>query len=272
MDTKVARPDPIDVVAEALRAFGDLTAAAVAEKTAMAYSTVTPKLRALEDAGRAERLKANGRTFWRLTPPPAAHAPGTDAGPDSGGTTGGPDAGHVDPTTTATPTPTQAVPAVTGVDTGDHGHAAGTDETPTPDTAQPADADAHTAPLAPDPDPDPTPDTAPESEPTDAAPPTDRASGDSAKVPEPASADGKPRRPAGALGRTALRIMQTNPDTPYKVTELGRLIDQADAADGHTYPKASPGAVVLACDRLVDQGDAHKVVEKPATYQFAAKP
>ena len=63
--------------------------------------------------------------------------------------------------------------------------------------------------------------------------------------------------------------MQANPDTPYKVTELARLIDQADADDGHPYPKASPGAVVLACDRLVDRGNLTKVSEKPATYQFA---
>lgn len=275
MDARATRPDPIEVVAEALRAFGDLTAAAIAEKTGMGYSTVTPKLRALEDAGRAERAKTNGRTFWRLTTP-AAQAPAAEASPDTdSGDTADVPHGDVDPaTTTEPPTLAEAVPAVTDACDGD---TAGTDATPTPYAARAADdADNEAATPADTPAADPAPDPAPEPEPTAAAP-GDQPGGDRAPAVQPvpgtapatASADGKTRRPPGALAGTALRIMQANPATPYKVTELGRLIDQADTADGHDYPKASPGAVVLACDRLVDRGDATKVVEKPAAYQFA---
>jgi hypothetical protein len=271
VDTQAAKPDPIEVVAEALRAFGDLTAGAIAEKTGMAYSTVTPKLRTLRDAGRAEPVKTNGRTFWRLTTPPV-QASAVEAGPDTSNvdTDGEPDPAA----TTEPPTPAEAVPTVTDANTSDHDRTAGTDATPTTDATQPADeADSAEATPADPPAPDPAPDAAPESEPTAVAP-SDQASGDGAPAPQTAPdtspADGKTRRPPGALARTALHIMQANPDTPYKVTELGRLIDQADAADGHQYPNASPGAVVLACDRLVDRGDAAKVVEKPATYQVAA--
>jgi hypothetical protein len=36
---------------------------------------------------------------------------------------------------------------------------------------------------------------------------------------------------------------------------------------GTGYPKASPGAVVLALNSLVDAGEATQVADKPATYQ-----
>ncbi|MDG4795039.1 hypothetical protein [Micromonospora sp. WMMD1082] len=275
MDTKTAKPDPIEVVAQTLRTRGQLTAAAIAEETGMAYSTVTPKLRALEDAVRAERVKINGRTFWRLTTAPA-QAPTAD----SGDTASVPDANIDTTTTTEPPPPAEAAPTTTDDGTSDPGHTTDADPTPTPDAASPADTPDR-GPDAPagTPAANPAPDPAPASEPTATAP-GDQASGDSASAahptPEPApgtsAADGTNRRPSGALGSTALRVMRANPDTPYKVTELARLIDRADAADGHTYPKASPGAVVLVCDRLVGQGYAIKVVEKPATYQLAATP
>jgi hypothetical protein len=61
--------------------------------------------------------------------------------------------------------------------------------------------------------------------------------------------------------------MQANPGTAYKVGELAKLIDRAD--EGRNYPKASPGAVVLALDALADGGKATKVSDRPATYQLA---
>ncbi|GLI00691.1 winged helix-turn-helix domain-containing protein [Phytohabitans aurantiacus] len=276
MDTKAAKPDPIEVVAQALRD-SDLTAAAIAKKTGMGYSTVTPKLRALEDAGRAARVKDNGRTVWRLTTPPAQEsAVNASPAPESGDTAGTHDAART--TTTTEPPPTsEATPVITEADTSDPDQSAGTDVTPpNPATAagdanntQATPTDTTVANQAPDPQQQlgPTTGTA-----------SDQADGDATPAEQPtpdtttptAPADSKTRRPPGALARTALRIMQTNPDTPYKVTDLGRLIDQTDNADGHTYPKASPGAVVLACDRLVDGGNATKVLEKPATYQLAA--
>ncbi len=53
------------------------------------------------------------------------------------------------------------------------------------------------------------------------------------------------------------------------MTDLARLIDMADDADGRNYKIASPGAVVLACERLVDRGYMTKVNERPATFKFA---
>jgi hypothetical protein len=61
--------------------------------------------------------------------------------------------------------------------------------------------------------------------------------------------------------------MQANPQTAYKVGEMANLIDQAD--EGKGYPKASPGAVVLALNTLADGGQAKQVSDKPATYQLA---
>jgi hypothetical protein len=67
MDRQSGRSDPVEVVAAAIAALGEDTAANIAARAGMAYSTVTPKLRALEDAGRAERVKRDGRTLWQLT-------------------------------------------------------------------------------------------------------------------------------------------------------------------------------------------------------------
>ncbi|MCW6004322.1 hypothetical protein K1W54_06965, partial [Micromonospora sp. CPCC 205371] len=169
--------------------------------------------------------------------------------------------------------PPDGAPGGAGGGPSDRGRPGGPDAAPATGAAQAADnADSATAVPARTP-----PDfPAPGPEPAAAAPSARANSGGPApqpareSAPAASPADGRTRRPPGALERTALRIMQANPDTPYKVTALGRLIDLADAADGHSYPKASPGAVVLVCDRLVDKGTAIKIIERPATYQFAA--
>jgi hypothetical protein len=276
MGKKAAKPDPVEVIAEALRAFGELTAANVAEKVGMAYPTVTPKLRALEEAGRAERVKNNGQTFWRLVTA-TAQAPEITADPDtdSGAATDRPDTGTDPNETTAPPAATGAeepLPALTDPGTGDREPADAPDSAPT----DPADAAADTAgapTVAPAPETAQAPSPEPEPATTTANDPT---GGDGADAAQPATdstpaspAAGKTRRPPGALDRTAMRVAQSNPDREFKVTEMARLIDQADAADGHHYPTASPGAVVLSCDRLVEGGYLTKVNEKPATYKFA---
>ena len=50
-------PDPLETVATALTAVGPMTAGQLAEHLGIAYSTLTPRLRQLETAGRAERVK-----------------------------------------------------------------------------------------------------------------------------------------------------------------------------------------------------------------------
>jgi hypothetical protein len=254
MDTKTTKPDPLELIVAALRACGDLTAAAIGDKIGMAYSTVTPKLRKLEDDGRAERLKDNGRTLWRLTT--SAQAPA-----DSGDAEDVPDG---DPATAPPLVPADALPETTDAATCGYGDPADTD--PSGTTAP--DDDADNADASADP-------PAPESAPQPAAA-NDQANGDSAPTPQPAAtAPATPpegdriRRPSGALDRTAMRVVQANPDTEYKVTDLARLIDKADDADGRNYKIASPGAVVLACERLVDRGHMTKVKERPATFKFA---
>lgn len=257
MDTEpTTKRDPLELIVAALRASGDLTAAAIAEMTGMAYSTVTPKLRKLEDDGRAERVRTNGRTLWRLTTTaPATAADSGDAADDPGDE---PDAGTL-------PAPADTLPETTSADTSDHGDSGPADADTT--TAEPVDADSADA------SPDPA-DAAPQPATTGAD--SDPADGHSAPPPQPADTASTPlpeadriRRPSGALDRTAMRVVQDNPDTAYKVTELARLIDKADDAAGHHYKIASPGAVILACNRLVDRGCMTQVTEHPATFTFA---
>lgn len=276
MAQKSTKTDPVEVVADVLRAFGEDTAANVANKAGVAYSTVTPKLRKLEATGRAERVNRDGRAYWRLvtptapTPDTAKPGDGTDTadrdsttGEDTAATGEAPEPVNERPEPTQ-PEPTQPEPT----DSDDARIDEGGVPEPVGDHAQPGggpDATSTAAAAVEAPDPAPSPESG-----TPAAEPRNATSSDGPE-PRPAAAEGeKIRRPAGALDRTALRVLQQDPDAVFKVTELARRIDQMDAADGHNYPTASPGAVVLAGDRLVDRGDAAKVSEKPVAYQLAA--
>jgi hypothetical protein len=282
------KPDPVEVIATAIASLGEATAATIAAHAGMAYSTVTPKLRALEDAGRAERVKRDSRTLWRLVTNPASttgREPAQQADSAAVKTTAGngptsvrlpepadaetaaaktPGIGD-DPhdrtaeTPATEPEPTAATtPASPDTDTSPDGEDAG--DTVTAANAVKLDDDTNTGPAAANPNPahteSPEPDT-----------PGRRAGrGDADTAPAPPAA-GRTRRPPGELARTALAILQAHPGTAYKVGEMAKLIDQAD--QGKNYPKASPGAVVLALDALCDTGAATKVADKPATYQLA---
>jgi hypothetical protein len=52
----------------------------------------------------------------------------------------------------------------------------------------------------------------------------------------------------------------------FKVGELSKLINRAE--EGAGVSKASPGAVVLAAQRLVARQQAILAVEKPVSFQF----
>jgi diguanylate cyclase (GGDEF)-like protein len=79
----------------------------------------------------------------------------------------------------------------------------------------------------------------------------------SASAPRPAAADGAatpPRRAGGTLRGAILDILEANPDRQYKVGELCKLIDAANADTGAA--KASQGAVANA-GHPVPQGHPH---------------
>lgn len=239
MDGQREKKDPVEVVAAAIAALGEETAASIAAHAGMAYSTVTPKLRALEAAGRAQKFRRDGQTLWRLTPQATASDPDQ---PDDGGgrddlsdsasqQATDPDQDPGNAKAAATPSATSPLPPATPTTPPVSGSVA----TATPDPA-----------------------TEPATEPTE---PFGRPD------PDPAPAGGGTRRPPGQLGRTALQILRQSPQTVYKVGEMAKLINKAD--EGNGYPAASPGAVVLALNKLVDQGQARQVTEQPASYQSA---
>lgn len=74
------------------------------------------------------------------------------------------------------------------------------------------------------------------------------------------------RRAPGSLGRAVMVILRAHPHVAFKVGELSKLINQAEAGTG--MPPASPGAVVLACQRRVNAGEAILAAEKPASFQL----
>ena len=86
--------------------------------------------------------------------------------------------------------------------------------------------------------------------------------------PRQPAASAKPRRASGTLDGAVLDILEAHPEQTFKISQLCKLIDAAN--EGSDTAKASPGAVVLACQRLVGKGKAVLVVQKPATFQLVA--
>jgi hypothetical protein len=100
------------------------------------------------------------------------------------------------------------------------------------------------------------------------APPTGDRDPDRPAPPAPArKTSGKPRRAGGTLDGGVLDVCESHPDRQFKVGELCKLIDKAN--EDAEVAKASPGAVVLACERLVRKNKLIQVVERPATFQLA---
>ncbi|MET8147853.1 hypothetical protein ACIBSW_24865 [Actinoplanes sp. NPDC049668] len=269
-------PPPANTAFRVLASLADLgeaTAAAIAEKAGLGYSTVTPKLRAWESAGQAEMYhnQATSQRLWRLTDAgkattatPAQHA----VAPTGGGT---------DPAS-APAKPAKRKRAATAAEPDQQRR---TDEPNASDPVQSNDGD----PTAPTPPPDTAPDdgTQPTAASTAATPAVDPAdappvaAADDQPVPGDGDGDGdtseagtqpKLRRPKGALEATALSILRANPGTEFKVGEMKAAIDQADAATG--YPRASEGATSNALDKLARENQAVRVEgRKAATFQLA---
>ncbi|MGN9807127.1 MarR family transcriptional regulator [Micromonospora sp. L32] len=231
-------------VLAALAELGEATAATVAEHAGLGYSTTTPKLRAWEGSGQAERFRTDdGRTLWRLTdagraatatPQPAANAPDPAATPE------------------AAQEPSQ--------DSDAHPAAQAADTPANPSAPAPPQTDPDAQPR---PEPDGAPAGDPPAGPAPSTPPDDP---DAARPPRNESSGGS-RRIGGSLRGAILDILEAHPGRAYKTGELCRLIDAANVGTGAA--KASAGAVANAATKLVADGQAVQTVERPATYQLA---
>jgi hypothetical protein len=251
------------------------TPAAIAKKVEIAYSTVNPKLRAWENAGLAERFRHDtGQTLWRLTDagrastatPPQFADVATPPGPadEAAEPADGRDA---DETATAV-----AVPAPADSDTASQeplaADTAGGAEGDVGSGEQPSHGNAAAATAG-----DTTRADHPGTEPAPATPaPDETAEPDRDQHAGTGTTTGtspaKRKRPKGALQASALAILQANPGSEYKVDDMRKLIDQADAGTG--YPRASHGAVANALDSLERDGKAAKVDDrKAATFTLA---
>ena len=257
-------------VLAALAELGETTAAAIAEHTALGYSTVTPKLRTWEDTGQAERFRTEqGRTMWRLTA--AGRAATATTEPES------PAQSLVKPRGADRPEP--AADAHTGTDAdaaaqleledtatpaddmeGDDAAPAVDDQPPAADPVAAGDhplADAPTALPAGDP-------TDPEaSGPTTAQPSS--VTGGNAEPADEGQATAVRRAP-GSMRAAVLDICEAHPDRQYKVGELCKLIDAANV--GTDAKRASQGAVYNACTKLAAAGTLTQTVDKPATFRL----
>ncbi len=286
MAQQATTTDPAEAIAAAIGRLGQATPAEIATNAGVAYSTTTRKLRDLAAAGRTEKLTTeDNRTLWRLAVPAEPGAEGAD-------------------TSDADPSDAELVPAVpdqpdTDDVAGDNlgadgvGGAAeagaggqlpetGTDDEPT--------ADATTATLAPagaEPAESAGPNDAVEAVATGevnvsnpasgsdedggdeaSTAPTDPAAGQIGDQRAESSRPTRTRRAGGSLRGAILDILEAHPGQQYKIGEVCKLIDAANA--GTDAAKASPGAVANWMYKLVAARLVNQTVDKPATFQLAA--
>ena len=295
-----AEPTAQARILAALTRLGEATAAAVAEAAGLGYSTTTPKLRALQEAGQAEPVRADGRTLWRAVP--TGTAPITDLGgqPES--------AVEAEPTTLPSGAITGGAIATAAPDHPDseatastllgNRPSAGHDDAPEPiqtaETPQPSPepeaSEQRVEPevddgVAPDDQPglvDDVPDTPTARPLVDAPEHLDTTGGDASgavtgiavadQPAPPATADtgpgGRSRRKPGTYRVAILAVLGAHPDQGFKVGEVCRAIDAHTGTDSGVV-KAGPGAVANALYKLVCAGLVIQTVETPATFQLA---
>ncbi|MBU8857747.1 MULTISPECIES: MarR family winged helix-turn-helix transcriptional regulator [unclassified Micromonospora] len=284
--TDTPEPAPAHAMFKVLAALAELgedTAAAVADKAGLGYSTATSKLRAWETTGQAERVHTDSkRAVWRLTDAGRATVGAANAQPPTGTSTGTGTDSPPSPSTDdlADPTGASAAPQEgpapqggTSEAGGEHAEAIDTAPTPPPLPADPpASSDCPPAQQT-----EPTPDAPAIS--SDPAADTDEQTppaGEKTDPPEAATPRGgsgpaaRPRRAMGSLRAAVLDVLEAHPDRAFKTGELCRLIDAANA--GTDARKASAGAIANAADKLVIAGKAIRTADKPATVQLAPTP
>jgi hypothetical protein len=266
----------IDVIGR----LGDATAGVIAETAQVPYSTTTPKLRQLEQEGRAERFRVKGQQRWRLVSAATSDtdAPTTDSPTVDRSTVDRPSAGHTAdvPSDLATDPDTADPHAQRQGDTDARDGVASSAAVDTalddvPDAARGhagATADRHSD-LAVPADPPPPVDPVSQSAEPDARPIPDAVSSADRSSTDPADSEAAPpatgRRPKGALRSAILQVLQEHPQTALKVREVCKLVDQASA--GSADKKAGDGAVVNALERLARDGVITRHETRPATFQ-----
>lgn len=299
-------PSALNKVAAALAELGQETAAAIAQRAGVGYSTATKRLRKLEEDGQAEPFRAaDGRTLWRHTAhaatstdsrdpsattadasgdPPHAPAPADDDADDAQAPDEPPAPAQQTATTVAAESddePTGIQPAAARPPTPDSDA-----DRPTPQHQPPqadsglseataTDAEATPAHAEATPADAESPVAADTSGEADSEPSTGPEGSNGSTAPrspaEAASAlsGGKLRRSKGSLRGAILDVLEAHPAQPFKTSQLCKAIDQANEGSGSA--KASAGAVVNAVHKLVADNLAVQVVEKPAAFQLAPK-
>ena len=297
---QTAAPSALDKVAAALAALGQDTAAVIAERAGVGYSTATKRLRTLAEAGRAEPVCADdGRTLWRHLATAAASTGSDDPPAITTAASSDPAAplGHdadeaQEPDETTAPA--EATDTVEAARPDDESTGTEPDEArrPTPDgeADRPALQDPPTRADSVPGAPPTTPAEGAQASPVGAedlvaVAPTGRAGSEPSPNPMVsddseanrgpaeavrASGGGKPRRSKGSLRGAILDVLETHPGQRFKTSELCKAVDQANEGTGSA--KASAGAVVNAVHKLITDGAAVQVVEKPATFQLAPTP
>ncbi|WP_428962233.1 winged helix-turn-helix domain-containing protein [Micromonospora fluostatini] len=297
-----AEASALDKVAAALADVGPDTAAAIAQRAGVGYSTATKRLRVLEDTGLATSVRAgDGRTLWQRTDRAAA-----DTGDDAPVTTTGADPPRTPASdeAEARPEPPDGAPAP---EEGDASSPVATGDVDGPTGGGPDGVDPPTSGNANRPaseNPPGQPDGAPsgpavadidrEGEKAAAAGTahhsvtvdTSGAAAGPGHAPAPAGTHhptppGSPaeaptpsggatsRRSKGSLRGAVRDVLEAHPDRPFKTSQLCRAIDTANEGSGSA--KASAGAVVNAVHTLVAAGIAVQVAERPAAFQLAPK-
>ncbi|MFI7437853.1 winged helix-turn-helix domain-containing protein [Micromonospora haikouensis] len=266
-----AAPTALEKVTAALAALGQDTAAAIAQRAGVGYSTATKRLRVLEEAGQAETFRADdGRTLWRqpasttgsgsgsadipaatIDDPP--HTPEPDAAYGNSEQPGGTPAPA--PDAPADPPAPQDTPSQTGDDQSDAVApdlaGEGGDTVTTVSVEQSAAVEAGEA--------------EPGRAPGLASAHDHLPAGGQAEDPEAAGAQA--RRSKGSLRGAIRDVLEAHPDQPFKTSQLCKAIDAANEGSGSA--KASAGAVVNAVHKLVAAGIAVQVADRPATFQLA---
>ncbi|TQS42833.1 hypothetical protein [Cryptosporangium phraense] len=272
-----------DRIWAALARLGQATAGELAAAADVGYSTTSPKLRSLLEDGLAERREDNGRISWSITTAGRTRAPGpttpaTDEAADD------PEAEPHRTAATCAPTGDSSRPFAAPHDTRERDKTIVAPELPAaelPPAAPATDASPSVPSPTPAPNTFPSPSRPSSSRPNTADGQKELTTGHKTAALDAATSAATPpealkatstvsKRAKGALTAEVFEVLKSSPDAALKVGEVSRLVDQAAQAAGLGLPPASPGAVVLALDRLVDAGRAVQTLARPATYQLAA--
>jgi DNA-binding PadR family transcriptional regulator len=211
----------------ALRELAQASAVQIGEHAKLAYSTTTANLRALEAAGLARRERHPDGT---MTWQPAGTTPGAGTTPQVPQPQT-PDGDDANSSRSRRKPPRRQAPT-TGPTV--------TQERP-PRTGNHAAGQARPAPG--------------DQAPSAAGSKRSRRAGRHG-APEGAGDTPRARRAKGALRAEVLAVLQDHPDQRFKVSQVCKHL-----------PGASAGAIANALDKLVAEGTARQVTDKPATYQ-----